>query len=130
MLVEAHATALVGSLAEGADQECAEIALGHGLSLQVIVPSEGYASTFDDSTRERYVHFLSEAEAVTTLDFAEPSEEAFYAAGKRVVDDSDLLVAVWDGKPAAGTGGTGDVVDYAITQGKSVRIIWPDGVSR
>ena len=130
VLTDVHATALVGSLAEGADQESAQIALDQGLSLRVILPSEGYASTFDDSVRNRYFRFLSEAEAVMTLDFAEPSEDAFYAAGIRVVDESDLLVAIWDGKPAAGFGGTGDVVNYAVLQGKSIRVIWPDGLSR
>ncbi len=39
------------------------------------------------------------------------------AAGVWMVDRSDRLVAIWDGKPAAGLGGTGDVVAYALERG-------------
>ncbi|MFJ8953478.1 hypothetical protein ACIRO1_25525 [Streptomyces sp. NPDC102381] len=52
------------------------------------------------------------------------------AAGKEVVDQSDVLLAVWDGKPAGGKGGTADVVAYAQRQGMDVRIIWPLGATR
>ena len=45
-----------------------------------------------------------------------------------MVDHSELLIAVWDGKPAAGLGGTGDVVSYARQSGKHVYQI--DPVSR
>jgi hypothetical protein len=30
------------------------------------------------------------------------------------VDKSDMLIAIWDGKPAAGLGGTADAVGYAL----------------
>jgi hypothetical protein len=40
------------------------------------------------------------------------------------------LVAVWDGQPAAGKGGTADIVDYARRHGIEVRIVWPPGTSR
>ncbi|MFH9861330.1 hypothetical protein [Streptomyces sp. NPDC017202] len=40
------------------------------------------------------------------------------------------LLAVWDGKPARGYGGTADVVAYAERTGVAVRVLWPDGASR
>ena len=33
------------------------------------------------------------------------------------------MIFVWDGKPAAGIGGTGDVVDYARALGKPLIVI-------
>jgi hypothetical protein len=73
---------------------------------------------------------LEAAHSVTRLDYAEPTEEAFLAAGKSVVDNCQVLIAVWDGKPARGLGGTADIVRYARDTGKAVSIVWPDGIDR
>ncbi len=40
------------------------------------------------------------------------------------------LVAVWDGEPAWGYGGTAGVVAYAERMGVPARIFWPEGASR
>ncbi|WP_041624991.1 hypothetical protein [Stackebrandtia nassauensis] len=42
----------------------------------------------------------------------------------------DQLIAVWDGQPARGYGGTADVVDYARDHGIDVTVIWPEGAKR
>jgi len=52
------------------------------------------------------------------------------AAGKRVVDISEHVIAIWDGRPAGGYGGTADVVAYAHAVGRDVTVIWPAGVVR
>ena len=52
------------------------------------------------------------------------------AAGKSIVDSCEMLIAIWDGKPARGLGGTGDVVRYARKTGKAVSIVWPDDIGR
>jgi hypothetical protein len=46
--------------------------------------------------------------------------DAYLEAGVRTVDECDLLLAVWNGEPAAGRGGTGEIVAYARTQEKPV----------
>ena len=51
-------------------------------------------------------------------------------AGKVVVDRSSVLLAVWDGQPSRGLGGTADVVAYARQRGVPVTVIWPEGASR
>jgi hypothetical protein len=50
---------------------------------------------------------------------------SYLAAGKRVVDMSDVMVAIWNGKPAEGLGGTADIVQYALAQKKPVIHINP-----
>lgn len=121
----------VSSLAVGADQLFASIILEHGGRLHIIVPSEGYETTFPESDDlNRFRLLLKTADRVETLNYPEPSKEAFFAAGHRVVDNSDLLVAVWDGKPAEGRGGTADIVHYARSCGTKVEVIWPPGVAR
>lgn len=121
----------VSSLAAGADQRFARAVLHLGGVLQVVVPSQGYESTFETpSERSQFKRLLAEASSVETLDNEEPNEEAFLAAGHRVVDLCDVLIAVWDGRPAQGKGGTADVVAYARQRRKPVEIIWPVGARR
>jgi hypothetical protein len=52
------------------------------------------------------------------------------AAGAIVADRCERLIAVWDGRPALGLGGTGDVVRYAQGIGRDVVVVWPDGARR
>jgi len=52
------------------------------------------------------------------------------AGGEEVARRCDVLVAVWDGCPAAGLGGTADAVAFARSLGKQVVVMWPEGVRR
>ncbi len=108
------------SLAVGADQLYAEILLSKGIPYYVIVPCAGYEQTFEEEKQARYKELLSSSGRTLQLDFEVPSEEAFYEAGKRMVELSDLVIAVWNGKQAKGLGGTADAVYYALRQGKTV----------
>jgi hypothetical protein len=108
----------ITSLAVGADQLFAYAMLECNGTLLIIVPFGDYIDGFEAESRQDYKHLLDKAKAVEVLKGTSSHEEAYFIAGKRVVDLSDLLVAVWDGKPAAGLGGTGDVVEYAKSQGK------------
>jgi hypothetical protein len=121
---------VISSLAAGADQALSTLAIARGFDIEVVVPCAGYDETFSPDEIEEYRSLFAAAIAVTTLDFAEPSEHAYMAAGKAIVDSCDLLVAVWDGLPARGYGGTGDVTDYAHACGRPVRVIWPEGTTR
>lgn len=104
----------VSSLAVGADQRLSAIVLEHGGQIEAIVPSRGYIETFDGADHSEYERLLAQAVEVISLDYPEPSEEAYFAAGKIMADRADTIVAVWDGKEAEGLGGTGDVVAYAL----------------
>lgn len=130
VLTAAGSGTVISSLAAGADQLLSAIALGYGFALEVIVPCAHYESTFSESELRDYRALLRSAVSVTTLEFGEPCETAFMAAGKAIVDRCDALVAVWDGLPARGYGGTGDVIDYARGRGRHLHIIWPAGSSR
>lgn len=114
----------VTCLARGADQLYAESLATRGLSYTVILPCAEYASVFTSpSDRERFERLVRLASRTVALTFSEPSERAFYEAGKRVVDMSDIVIAAWDGLPAKGLGGTADIVRYALdTAHKVVRI--------
>ncbi|MGA9993895.1 MAG: hypothetical protein WBP93_00710 [Pyrinomonadaceae bacterium] len=107
----------ITSLAVGADQLFANAVLQHGGSLEILIPFVGYESTFsEERDRQEYIRLLRHALKHEVLEKYGSDEEAYLASGKRMVDQSELLVAVWDGMPAAGLGGTGDVVSYAVQQ--------------
>lgn len=131
-VVAEAATNLVGitSLAAGSDQMFAQEVLSAGGRLYAVLPCQDYEATLEPRHVMTYRHLLEQADTVETLPFPEPSEEAFYAAGRRVVDLCQVLVAVWDGEPARGLGGTADAVNYARDRGREVRVIWPVGITR
>jgi hypothetical protein len=109
----------VTSLAIGADQLFANAVLRHGGSLEIVVPFAGYEFTFhEERDRQEYTRLLQQALKKEVLEKYGSDEEAYLASGKRMVDQSELLIAVWDGRPATGLGGTGDVVSYAVQQHK------------
>ena len=120
----------VCNFAAGSDQLFASKIIESGNKLIAIIPCRDYESTFNDKTLVSYKKLLSKADEIIVLDFDKPTEEAFYAAGKCVADLCDKLIAVWDGKPSKGLGGTADVVKYAQSLGKEVIKIWPEGIQR
>ena len=117
-------------LAIGADQTFARSVLDAGGELVAVIPCEDYEQTFAGDELGEYRRLLGRCREVITLPFASPSEEAFMAAGEELVRRSELLIAVWDGRPAVGLGGTGDVVALATSLGRETHIIWPTGVER
>lgn len=121
----------LSSLAVGADQLFADLALAHGAELTAVIPSGDYEDGFDDEADlARYRELRARAVREVRLDFPHSTDEAYYAAGTYIADHCDRLLAVWDGLPARGLGGTGDIVTYARTLGRPVTVIWRDGVMR
>lgn len=127
-ILRSHEAPLRGitSLAKGADQLFAEAVLECGGKLEVIVPFEGYADEFDEQARRVYQRLLAQASGVDTLPGASSNEESYLCAGKTVVDRASLMIAVWDGKPAGGLGGTADIVAYAQQRSKPFIQINPE----
>jgi len=122
-LEKADFTCGISSLATGADQLFSEITLNLGKQLEVVIPCQRYETTFDtNKSKMLFRDLLSKASRSYLLDFDAPSEEAFYEAGKAIVDGCDSMLFIWNGKPAQGLGGTGDIVDYAVKQGR--HFVW------
>lgn len=121
----------ISCLAAGADTIFALVVAELGGRLEVVLPSPLYRerkipldqlATFDRLT--------TAAERVRVLPFAEPDRRAYEAANTTLLDSSEVLVAVWDGRTPADRGGTGAVVVAARERGLPVHIIWPEGARR
>jgi hypothetical protein len=123
----------VTMLGPGADQLFARVVLELGGALYVVQPTTGrqYRDSFEDQAAQRgYDELRARASYFEALEYGESSEQAHMDAGRVVVDRSTVLVAVWDGQPSRGLGGTADVVAYARQRGVPVTVIWPEGASR
>jgi hypothetical protein len=123
---EVRSWAGLSSLAIGADQLFATLVLESHRPLKVILPNDRYEDTFSPGPeRQRYLSLLQQASEIRVLTGAASPQESYLQAGKLIVDDSDQLLAIWDGAPAKGLGGTGDIVAYAIARGKDIIHINP-----
>ena len=125
-------------LAEGADRLFAEEALRLGYHLNCVMP---FAQTefeqdfqgpeaFEPQALEAFRALLARARALGALTRFEldgrrgRAREAYEAAGRVVLNQSDLLVVVWDGGGPNGAGGTVDTLRDAITY--KVPALWID----
>ncbi len=131
-LVQQTSTHLVGisCLADGADQIFARAILDAGGRLDVIIPAKEYRDSLPAEARATYDDLLERAAEVVRLDHRESTSESHMDASRTMLERADNLIAVWDGEPARGYGGTADVVHLASDLGVDVTIIWPPGVTR
>jgi len=108
---------LVSSMAEGADVLAAEAALDSGVPLSACLPfpPDVYARDFGDEEWQRTAKLIERAQNVLSLSETNNGDSAAYElAGRLVLSQSDILIAVWDGEAARGRGGTTQVVAEAV----------------
>jgi hypothetical protein len=121
---------VISPLAEGADRIVASIAQELGYQLDVALPFAPAEYERDFKTAESRADFArllndgtqAEPRSCVVLDGARGDDEArsYEAVGRLVVRNCDLLIAIWDGRPARGRGGTGDIVRFATRFGPPV----------
>jgi len=132
---------ILSPLAEGADRIVARAVLEYpGARLDAVLPLalEDYLEDFgsEDSKRE-FLELLGlsrrpvrlrtrriEADRHDPGDRAELRRNAYAKVGYYVVDNCDVLVALWDGQPARGQGGTAAIIQYAEEQRRPIIRVW------
>ncbi|MFB6440388.1 hypothetical protein ACFCVY_27055 [Streptomyces sp. NPDC056411] len=120
----------VSCIADGPDAWFAEAVLKHGGRLEVVVPAAAYREGLPQWHHATYDRLLSDAAEVHRTGRTASDPEAHMTGSEMLVGRSDELLAVWDGMPARGYGGTADVVAYAERTGVPVRVLWPEGATR
>lgn len=125
---------MISGLAEGADSIIADAALAHGWQLDVVLPfgRDEFARDFPEGEAlDGYRRRLDRAHAVFELpgDRDEPDGNgaAYERAGRVVLAQSDILLAIWDSAPAQGRGGAAQIVTEAVIEGIPVLHIDPHG---
>ena len=117
---------VISALAEGADRLVAELILaepGSRLEAALPLPASDYVGDFEDAeSKQQFEDLLGQASRTWTAPQTASREEAYERAGCYVVDRSDVMIALWDGKPARGRGGTAAIVAYA--RDRKVPLVW------
>ena len=118
----AESIVVVSALAEGADRLVAQRAMDRGGVFEAILPlaRDDYATDFAGPSNDDFHRLVEAADAVVELAATPSRDDAYAAAGRALVWGTDALVAVWDGLPARGTGGTAEVVAYARELGRPI----------
>jgi hypothetical protein len=120
----------VSCLADCPDSWFAEAVLKHGGRLEVVVPATEHRESLPQWHRPVYDELYAGAVDVHETGMTESTSEAHQAGSEILAGLVDRLIAVWDGKPARGYGGTADAVAYAERTGVPVTVLWPAGASR
>lgn len=124
-----HVFVVVSPLAEGADRLVAEAVLGYDKSrLEAVLPLsvDDYMLDFPtQASEDEFKRYLTKASSIKVMESSSSREEAYERAGRYVVDHCDVLIAIWDGKPASGRGGTAEIVEYAVKEKRRAILIDP-----
>jgi hypothetical protein len=118
---EATTLTVLSSLALGADQLVARRALARTGAILIVplpLPLDNYLDDFDSA--DALLPLLDRATRIIELPPVPTRDEAYLAAGRYTVDHCDVLIAIWDGQPARGTGGTAEIVALARQIGRAL----------
>jgi len=112
-------------MALGIDQICAEVVLElkarhPEITLECAFPCETQAVRWSESQRERYYRIAEQCDKETMLQH-HYDKDCMQKRNRYMVDSSDIIIAVWNGKPS----GTGNTIRYAQEQEKTVIVIDP-----
>jgi hypothetical protein len=114
---------VLSCLAEGADRLVARVAveeLGAHLVAPLPLEPEEYENDFaTDESRQEFRRLLRLADRCFVVRGGEWATEArsrgYACAGAWVVANCGVLLALWDGEPARGAGGTGELVEWVLS---------------
>ena len=119
----------MSSAAAGADLIFVHTALEIGLGWEAVLPLplRGLRARLQPAAEWPEVKaLLARAEHMEISSEPGSREEAYLSGGFEIVNNCDVLLAVWDGQSARGKGGTADIVNYARAMGRPVVILNPD----
>jgi uncharacterized phage-like protein YoqJ len=111
-------------MALGWDMALAQAAVNLQIPFHAYVPFVGQEHVWPISTRLYYKALLRLAREVVICTDGGYSKEAMQTRNQRMVDDCDMLLALWNGSP----GGTENCLVYAMTVGKPFINLWSEYV--
>ena len=113
---------MVSALADGADTMVANAALAAGWRVDGCLPfsREVYANDFSGTAYDEFIELLRNMTATFELpgkhSEAAERDSAYEAVGRLVLEQSDIVLAIWDGDLGRGRGGTSRVVADAVAR--------------
>ncbi|MER6914331.1 hypothetical protein ABT354_21890 [Streptomyces sp. NPDC000594] len=121
----------VSCIAAGSDTIFAEEVTAAGGQLIVVIPSQNYREAkVKPDHAPSFDRLITAASEVVTLPHPTANRAAYEEANDLLLRRAHRLVAVWDGSPPAGRGGTADTVALAREAGMPVDVVWPATAAR
>lgn len=118
---------LLSQLAEGSDRLAAQAAWDAGFQVDAILPFpvEKYREDFkEEKSREQFDEMRRKCRSKLILDYTGDHRDDGYAmSGELLLQQCDVLLAVWDGGESKGPGGTTHMMDAALRQGLPVVVV-------
>jgi hypothetical protein len=116
-------------VASGADLLFSESCIQLKIPLRVLlpIPKDKFQKDFDVATWTRAEQVMAQAISVEVTGNDELREERYYECGIQTVQQSQIMLALWDGRPSRGTGGTEEIVTFAKKMGRPV--VWLHSVT-
>ena len=113
---------VISPIAEGADRLVVREVLKDPtakLRVPLPLPKEQYREDFKKAESiAEFEDLLAKAVEVIEMPPAATREEGYKQAGLYVLENCDVLIALWDGEPSRGQGGTAEIVEMARKSGK------------
>ena len=122
-IIQYDATKLISGMALGVDMIFAELAIEMGIPLCAAVPFYGQEKIWAESSKERWVKALDEAQEIQIVSPGGYTPWKMSVRNEWMVDNCEVLLAVWNGDKK---GGTANCVKYAKKVGRTIDIISPD----
>lgn len=123
-----HYTLFTG-LAEGADRLAAFVALGHQWSLHALLAfhrtrfEEDFSDDYSIGEFRALLEASSEVEEPDrTWHEGKEAEEGYAAVGAQLLRSCNILLAIWDGEPSRGKGGSVEIIQQARASG--IPVVW------
>lgn len=115
------------SAAAGSDLLFARQVLDAGIAWEAVLPLPlaDFEKDFTPGQWQEVGALLGRAKIVRVISSAGNRDEAYLDCGVETVNSCDVLIAVWDGEPARGRGGTAEVVAFARELGRPLIVIDP-----
>lgn len=118
---------LRSGLAAGADLAAIEAANALQWKLHLLLPEkrEYFRSRLSASDCKKFDSAIRKADSlaeITIFGDEALTAEPHAALGQMLLENSNLLIAVWDGGPGRGKGGTADIVSLAIE--RKIPVVW------
>ncbi len=120
---------VISCLAEGADRIITTCALKADYEIQAVLPfpAQTYARDFSSpESKTSFQGLLSHPRCTSVFqmdgNYDTLRDESYEAAGRVLLQQSDLIIAIWNGQEPRGKGGTGQLILEALTN--QTPVIW------
>lgn len=117
---------VISGMAQGWDMSLAQAAVTLKIPFDAYIPFVGQELVWPAATRLYYLALLEKARKVVICSPGGFTKAAMQVRNQRMVDDCDLLAALWNGS----NGGTANCIAYASFSGRPYINFWPSFIMK